>query len=144
MGDGPEKQNLMKLTSELNLEKRISFPGYVTDDEKYKHLSVADIFILTSVHEGFGIVFMEAMFCGLPIVCTNYGGQVDFLKNKENAILIDVSDVESCKDAIIGFYRDRELYRRCSENNLNRIKDFYADNVAKRYTEIFKKFLIKE
>ena len=137
VGDGPEMDFLQDLTKTLNLTGRVKFPGYIADDEKYSYLKNVDAFILTSLHEGFGIVFMEAMFAGLPIVCTNHGGQVDFLKHNENALLIDVGDVESCKKSIIKMYKDDNLYQVMSKNNKKKVKDFYAENVAAKYLKIF-------
>ena len=107
IGEGPEKENLSMLVEKAGIKDRVKFLGYVSDEEKYRYLKISDLFILTSIHEGFGIVFMEAMYCGLPIVCTNHGGQVDFLKDEENAILIDVGDVDACTDAINRFYKEK-------------------------------------
>lgn len=137
IGDGPERGYLESLTKELKLENRVFFLGFLTDKDKFDILSVSDLFVLTSLHEGFGIVYMESMFYGLPIICSNDGGQTDFLKNEENAILIDVGDVEGCKEAILRFYSDKDLYNRCSENNRDKISDFQAANVARRYIDIF-------
>jgi len=137
VGDGPEMEFLANLTESLNLTERIKFPGYIADDDKYSYLKNADAFILTSLHEGFGIVFMEAMFIGLPIVCTNHGGQVDFLVNNENALLIDVGDVESCSKSMMRVYKDDKLYKLMSKNNKIKVKDFYAENVAGEYLKIF-------
>ncbi|MDY6933220.1 MAG: glycosyltransferase family 4 protein [Spirochaetota bacterium] len=144
VGDGPDRINLENLVKNLKLEKRIHFLGYLSDEEKYKYLSVSDIFILPSMHEGFGIVYMEAMYCGLPIVCTNHGGQTDFLINGENAILIDVGDIKACSEAILKFYKDKEFYDNCSENNSKKIIDFYAEPIAMRYIEIFRDLLSGE
>lgn len=138
MGDGPEKQALQKLAQDMGVEKRVFFLGYVEEKEKYSYLSNSDLFVLTAMHEGFGIVYMEAMYCGLPIVCTNNGGQVDFLKNEQNAILIDVGDTEGCANAILRFYKDKKLYRKCSVNNRERVKEFYAEQVANKYIKVFK------
>ncbi len=140
IGDGPEKNNLLEFSLQLGLGDRVRFLGHIEEDEKFKLLSVADLFVLTSLHEGFGIVYMESMYCGLPIVCSNDGGQTDFLKSEENAILLDVGDYKSCAEAIMRFNNDRDLYERCSENNRRKINDFQADKVAKRYIDIFKEF----
>ncbi|MDY6969177.1 MAG: glycosyltransferase family 4 protein [Spirochaetota bacterium] len=144
IGDGPEKKNLQSLANELGVAKQVSFVGYLNNEDKYRLLSASDLFILTSLHEGFGIVFMEAMFCGLPIICTNNGGQTDFLKDEENAILIDVGDVRSCADAILRFYNDKALFKRCSENNTKKINNFYSANIAQRYTDIFYRLISGE
>lgn len=141
MGDGPEKEALIKLAADTGVEKRVIFLGYVDDTAKYGYLKNSDLYVMTSMHEGFGIVYMEAMYCGLPIVCANNGGQVDFLKNEENAILIDVGDTDACADAILKFRKDKKLYRKCSVNNRKKIKDFYAEHVAGRYIDLFEELI---
>jgi glycosyltransferase involved in cell wall biosynthesis len=138
LGDGPEREFLESLACELGLGDRVVFAGYVTEEQKYDFIEVSNVFISTSLHEGFGIVFMEAMYCGLPIICSNHGGQVDFLKNGENALLVDVGDIEGYARSIRRFIDDDGLYKRCSANNRMRVKDFYAENVAARYTHLYK------
>ncbi len=142
VGDGPEMEHLKDLTSNLNLSDRVVFPGYIADEKKYSYLKNSDVFILTSLHEGFGIVFMEAMFTGLPIVCTNHGGQVDFLKDRENALLIDVGDIEACRNSMLKIYQDKIIYGVISRNNMDKVKDFYAERVAERYLKIFSEIKI--
>lgn len=138
LGDGPEREFLESLARELGLGDRVVFAGYVTEEQKYDFIEVSNVFISTSLHEGFGIVFMEAMYCGLPIICSNHGGQVDFLKNGENALLVDVGDIEGYARSIRRFIDDDGLFKRCSANNRMRVKDFYAENVAARYTHLYK------
>ncbi|MCL1865056.1 MAG: glycosyltransferase family 4 protein [Spirochaetes bacterium] len=138
MGDGPEMDFLVNLTNELGLNDRVRFLGYVADENKYTYLKNSDSFILTSLHEGFGIVFMESMFVGLPIVCSNHGGQIDFLKNEENALLIDVGDVESCKKSMLRVYKEKELRSKMYKNNKKKVKDFYGEAVAYEYIKIFR------
>jgi L-malate glycosyltransferase len=138
MGDGPEKENLEKIVQKLELENKVFFLGFVDDEVKNKYLNIADIFALTSMHEGFGIVYMEAMFCGLPIICSNEGGQIDFLKNNENAVIINVGDIEACANAILLLYKDKKLYKKLSGNNKIKVKEFYAGKIAEGYIKIFK------
>ncbi len=137
MGDGPEMDYLIEKSLELGVSDRITFTGYLSDKEKFSYLSAADLFVMTSLHEGFGIVFMEAMNYGLPIVSTNHGGQVDFLTHEENALLINVGDVEGCAESISRFMSDSVLYRKCSKNNMAKVKQFYAEAVAGRYSDVF-------
>lgn len=141
VGDGPEKEYLESVVLETGVKDRVKFLGFLDDTEKYMYLKSSDIFALTSLHEGFGIVFMEAMHMGLPIVCTNHGGQVDFLKQRENAILIDVGDVKKCADGIIELYKDEKLYKKLSANNRKKIRDFYAESVASKYLDIFNELI---
>jgi len=137
IGDGPEKEYLDTVVKEFHADERVAFLGFLDDNDKYRYLKCADLFALTSLHEGFGIVFMEAMHIGLPIVCTNHGGQVDFLKQRENALLFDVGDVRKCSDAILELYKNETLYKKLSANNKKKIKNFYAEQVASQYIDIF-------
>ncbi|MGQ9843703.1 MAG: glycosyltransferase family 4 protein [Spirochaetota bacterium] len=137
MGDGPEREYLESLVSQLSLGGKVQFLGFVADEQKYAYLSQSDLFVLTSMHEGFGIVFMESMYCGLPIITTNHGGQVDFLTHGENALLINVGDTKGCAESIMKFYTDKKLYTHCSENNKKKITTLYAEKVAMRYMNIF-------
>ena len=138
VGDGPEKGRLEETASELNLEDRVSFLGYLDDTDKYRYLSCSDCYIMTSLHEGFGIVFMEAMHFGLPVISTDHGGQTDFLTNGENAILIEVGGEEACASAIELIYSDKKLYKRCSSSNRKAVDRFMADRVAGAYADIFR------
>ncbi|MBN2042147.1 MAG: glycosyltransferase family 4 protein [Spirochaetes bacterium] len=138
MGDGPEKENLKQLAEKLNLDKKVIFLGFVDEAVKFKYYNTADIFALTSLHEGFGIVYMEAMFCGLPIVCSNNGGQTDFLKNGKNAVVIDVGDTAACAKGIQELMENKTLYSAMSRNNKKDVENFYAKQVAERYIQIFR------
>ena len=138
IGDGPEKENLSGIVKRLDLENKVFFLGFVEEEDKYRYLNIADVFALTSMHEGFGIVYMEGMYCGLPVICANEGGQVDFLKSKENAILINVGDVDACADAILLLHKDKKLYKKLSDNNKIKIKEFYAEHIAGKYIKIFR------
>ncbi|HON78150.1 MAG TPA: glycosyltransferase family 4 protein [Spirochaetota bacterium] len=138
LGDGPEGEYLKNLANELKVSDKVHFAGYVDDDVKYVYLSNSRLFALTSLHEGFGIVYMEAMHCGLPIVCANNGGQVDFLEHEQNALLINVGDIPACRDAITRFYKEKTLYSRCSRNNTQKIKKFYAEAISEQYITRFR------
>jgi glycosyltransferase involved in cell wall biosynthesis len=143
LGDGPERKNLQDLANYLGLHERVRFLGFVDNEAKFSYLDASNIFALTSLHEGFGIVFMEAMQCGLPIVCTNYGGQTDFLVNEENALLINVGDFEKCAASIERFMTDKKLYNRCAQNNKRKVRIFQADKVASQYLSIFSRLSAK-
>ncbi|MBN1500077.1 MAG: glycosyltransferase family 4 protein [Spirochaetes bacterium] len=137
MGDGPEKENLQNLAADLGVQDRVIFLGFVDDEKKYRYLKASDVFIMTSLHEGFGIVFMEAMYAGLPVISTNHGGQTDFLFHEKNALLIDVGDVDACRKSIERIRKNPDLAARFSANNKKAVKNFYAENVALQYLEIF-------
>jgi glycosyltransferase involved in cell wall biosynthesis len=138
LGDGPEKESLAALAENLGLGGRVRFAGYVDSETKLKYLGTADLFTLVSMHEGFGIVYMEAMHFGLPIICSDNGGQLDFLADGKNALIVRVGDDEACRKAILRFRDDSSLYESCSKNNRLKVKDFYAANVAGKYIQLFR------
>ena len=136
VGDGPEKEKLDNLVKKLNLDKRIRFLGYISEEKKYQYLDCSDIFISTSEHEGFGINFQEALFCGLPIVTTKSGGPESFLINKENALYINKSDdLEEIAKLILELKENRELYRKIGGNNIELIKKFDMEKIAREYLD---------
>ncbi len=87
--DEKEKNRLNKMISDNWLEKSVFMVGYVAEEEITDHYKLADLFIMPSKKEGFGIVFIEAMACGLPVIAGNKDGSVDALKNGELGMLIN-------------------------------------------------------
>src|SRR5581483_5334889 len=87
-GSGPLEGELREYIEQHNLKDRVHLLGFVSEERKRRLLASADAFISGANHEGFGIVFLEAMHAGLPIIATNEGGQTDFLIEGENALLV--------------------------------------------------------
>jgi glycosyltransferase involved in cell wall biosynthesis len=94
IGDGPLKEKLQELIHKWSLGDRVHLLGFVSEEHKHKVLLASDAYVSATEHEGFGIVFLEAMEAGLPIVSTDTGGQRDFLTEGENAILVPTNDPE--------------------------------------------------
>lgn len=131
IGTGPEKENLLKLNPRVEILENI------LEKEKWQHLVNADLFVLSSLHEGFSLACLEAMAAGLPIIATNIGGQTDFL-TEENAILIEPKNIQTLKMAITKIKNNQELKNKLSKNNLEKIKQFNIAKIANVYLEVFK------
>ncbi len=144
IGDGPEKEYLEEVIKNENIDDKVILSGYVDEDIKYSYLYNADLMLMTSLHEGFGIIFMEAMYFGLPVVCSNNGGQLDFLFHEKNALICNVGDITMYAEAVNRFIEDDVLYRKCSKNNKNDIKDFSAERIAEQYIDIMTKIAYGE
>lgn len=137
IGDGPEKENLQQLAVNLGLKQRVNLLGYLSEEEKkFQYLAAADIFVLSSLHEGFGIVLQEAMQVGLPIIATNIGGQVDFIKDGENGFLVNIKDEESIADSAERILNSNDLINEFSKNNLKKVNKFSLINVSNRYLKL--------
>ncbi len=87
VGGGRERHHLEALTSTLQMDSKITFTGFTSEPSKY--LSNADLFVLPSFSEGFGIAAAEALFLKIPVLCSRVGGIPEFVKDGENGWLFD-------------------------------------------------------
>ena len=137
MGDGPERHNLESQSAELNISDRVTFLGAVSDERKFQYLSASDLYVLSSLHEGFGIVLLEAMFCGLAIVSTNDGGQVDIIKDGRNGVLVQPSDADALANAISALLKDSGRRQQIGATNKSDVKQYTISAVTERYLNFF-------
>jgi phosphatidyl-myo-inositol dimannoside synthase len=98
--DKTEKANIESLIGKLGLKDQVILCGYIPEEEITDHYLLADVFIMPSKGEGFGIVYLEAMACGLPVIAGNKDGSVDALANGALGTLVDPDSSESIKNAI--------------------------------------------
>lgn len=98
--DAGEKARIDELIIRLNLQEKVSFTGFVPDEELAAHFLLADIFVMPSEKEGFGIVFIEAMYYGVPVIAGNKDGSADALLNGEMGTLVDPGNVSELTEAI--------------------------------------------
>lgn len=133
IGDGPELINLKALAQEFGVSERLNFVGQVDEDKKFQYLSNADVFVLSSIHEGFGIVLQEAMQVGLPIVATSEGGQVDIVRDGHNGFLVPVSNEKFLADKIDSILNSKEISTKMKINNLNDIQRFSTKIIVKEF-----------
>ena len=90
-GDGKEKNNLLKLAKKLKLQKKVFFAGKRKREDVLKLMEKTPIFILPSINETFGMVYLEAMAKGCIVVCTDNSGMAGFIKDGVNGFLIEPS-----------------------------------------------------
>lgn len=93
IGDGPQKDKLKEQVRGLSLKDNVIFEGYKDYKELPIWYSAADIFVLPSLREGFGLVALEAMACGTPVVVSNVGGLPEFVTENYNGWLIEPGNV---------------------------------------------------
>jgi len=138
IGDGPEQNHLESLAVALGIRQQILFLGAVSDEKKFQYLSASDLFVLPSLHEGFGIVFLESMYCGLPIITTDCGGQTDFLKDGRNGFLVPVKDFEALASKTLTLLQNQDLRRQISATNREDVRSLSISATAERYEKVFK------
>ena len=138
MGIGEEGQKLQKLATDLNLEDRIKFLGFVSHDKIPEYLSVCDIFIRPSRSEGFGNSFIEAMAARLPVIATTVGGIPDFIDDNETGIFCAPNNPQSIVKSINLIIENRALREKIVSNAFNRVSERYSwENVAGQMKRVF-------
>lgn len=135
LGEGPLRVELERSVRELALEDRVDFGGYRPNP--YAYMARAAVFALASRYEGFGIVLLEAMTCGTPVVATDCpSGPNEVLAGGKAGLLVPVARPDLMADALERVLTDRKLAARLREAGLRRAQDFSLERVTDRFLEI--------
>ncbi len=137
IGTGSLEQELRKKAQELNVRERVHFMGYVSEEEKFRILHMSDVFISTSMHEGFGLIFLEAMASGLPIICYDNGGQTDFLEDGQTGFVVRLNDQLTIVDRCQRLIQDTGMRKTMSAECLKMVEDYFIEQSASRYEALF-------
>ena len=135
VGDGPEKENLMNLAKELSISSNIEFVGAVDRKSLNKYINKADAFVLPSKYETFGIAYIEALACGLPIITSKCGGPEDFFSN-EIGYMISNTNVDELRNEMINMINNIDKF---DPNNLREyVKSRFSNEVvAKKVINVY-------
>jgi len=143
-GDGPEKQNLKNSIMKLNIGNNVIFPGFIPDDLFPNYLKASDIFILPSItdrsgdKEGLGLVLVEAMACGTPVIGTNVGGITDIITDGYNGFLVPEKRSKELADKIVEMLNDTDQANYLSENGLKTVQKYFSwDSICIKYLTLF-------
>ncbi|MGH2564913.1 MAG: glycosyltransferase, partial [Ginsengibacter sp.] len=108
--DSLEKDFADNLIQQSGLENKVVVAGYIEDDKLPAHFAMSDIYIMPSRGEGFGIVFIEAMYYGLPVIAGNEDGSADALLHGELGQLVNPSDVKEIATAIENIIKNKSSF----------------------------------
>jgi glycosyltransferase involved in cell wall biosynthesis len=136
LGDGPERDRLIRQAVRLGLKDRVSLLGF--RHNPYKYMAAADVFILSSRWEGFANVLVEAMACGCPIVsfdCPH--GPAEILVEGEFGVLIAPESPQALAAAIVDLLGNSSLLRHLRNRGRTRAFDFTAARAAEQYGRCF-------
>jgi glycosyltransferase involved in cell wall biosynthesis len=136
IGDGPEHENLRALSRDLGLEGTARFMGGLPDDAEvmawYKRSA---IFCLPSVQEGFGIVFLEAMASGLPVVSTTAAAIPEVVPQRRAGILVPPSSPEALADALVELLEQPALCAEYGAFGREHVRRYSWERVAERFLD---------
>ena len=134
VGDGEEKECLMRLVNELHMTDTVSFLGYKQNPLPY--LQRADILCLSSFAEGFPTVVLESMALGKPFVTTPVAGASEELADNGNCGLVADWNADDYAKKIKTLLTDKELYDRMSKNCVEKVKEFSVENTVRQFDNL--------
>lgn len=134
-GVGPNKEMLEKYAQERGLGEKVILAGYRSDIPDI--LNAADIFLFPSFHEGMPVAALEAMACGLPLICSKIRGNVDIVKDGENGFLFEPEDFMTLALLLEKLFCNPKQALLFGEKNKEIVKDYSLDSLIKELIKIY-------
>jgi len=141
IGDGPEREKMEELCRKIGLCDEIRFLG--KQDAVEELLAVADIFVLPSQNESFGLAALEAMACEVPVVSTNIGGLPEVNIEGKTGYLCDVGDIQGMADRVISILENPETHQKFRKAAFEHAKTFDIENILPVYEDYYKEIIQK-
>lgn len=140
VGEGTDLSKICSKVKELGLQNRVSFLG--KQDEVAQIISLADIMLLPSEKESFGLVALEAMACGVPTVASNAGGIPELVTHGQTGYLAPVGDTVQMSEYVIKLLSDEALYQSFSQACVQRAQNqFCVEQLTEQYEQIYYRIL---
>jgi glycosyltransferase involved in cell wall biosynthesis len=140
VGEGPDRAALEARAKKLGIAQAIRFAGFVSEERKWQILAASDLYVSTSLHEGFGIVFLEAMMVGLPVLCYDRGGQADFVSDDVGRLL-PVGDTKRFGNEVRALGANPEQRARLGANAKVLAAEYSVGRYAQRYLDVYRECL---
>lgn len=142
IGDGPETANLHRLADALNLRDAVQFLGRVANDDAVaRHYFHADVFCLPSVQEGFGIVFLEAMAAGLPIVAAQAAAIPEVVPHGKAGLLVAPGSPHALADALVMLLQNPEQRRAFGAYGQQHVQQYDWGRIASLFLRTVQPFV---
>lgn len=140
VGDGPDRSECERLCRQLNLCDNIKFLG--KQDGLVEILNAADIFLIPSQSESFGLAALEAMSCGIPVVSSSVGGLPELIRHNETGFIAEIGDVKRMAKYVVDLLTNEKKYALFSENSRKRaVEVFDKSKVIPMYEDLYNKVL---
>ena len=137
IGTGPEEEYLKKLAAKLG--SKVKFLGGLENNDVYEVLKKSDLFVLLTVGDSFGIVFAEAMSCGLPVIGARAGGVPEIIQEGINGFLVEPNNLESIIEAIKELQNNPNLREEFGENGYRIFNEkFRWEIIVSEYLSVYR------
>jgi len=139
------KAKMIRIVTECNMEDRVHIIGYVPDELMAPYYRQAEIFVLPSKFEPFGMTALEARACETPVIASNLGGIKENFVSGEDSILVDPSDIEELANAMIKLLKNKAFATKIARVGYKNVIEMFSwEAIAKRTLTFYKKFLGKQ
>ena len=139
VGTGDRRPALEALTRSMGLDDAVRFTGFVSEEEKLRLLTRAEVAAYPSSKEGWGITVIEANACGVPVVAARVPGLRDAVVDGETGVLVPLGDREAMARALIDLLRDREKRDRLAGNAVARSRLYTWENTARQTLQVIRR-----
>ena len=140
VGDGPDRHDAEQEARQRGVEKHVHFLGKI--DSVAPLLAAADLFLLPTDSESFGLSALEALASGTPVIGTNVGGLPEVVRDGETGVLCGVGDVDGMSGAALELLQDETRWRRMSAYAASDARARFAkDDIVQRYEDLYKNAL---
>ncbi len=136
-----EMSRLKSMSTDNGLDEFVAFLGRRSQETLPYYYSAADVVIMPSHYESFGMVALEAMACGTPVVASQVGGLAFLVQDGETGYHINVGDMDALSDRLTTLLEDRELHQRLSQQAANFAQDYAWKNVARQMIALYQDVL---
>lgn len=136
LGEGDRRNEIETQIRELGLEEAVTLLGF--RENPFKFMAAADVFVLPSLWEGFGIVLVEAMACGTPVVATDCPhGPGEIITHEETGLLVPPANDDALSETLLRLLGNKNLREQLAGNGQERAQDFHAETVGQQYLDLF-------
>lgn len=142
VGDGPERQTAEELSRSLGIGDEVRFVG--KQEQMEDILAIADLFLLTSEYESFGLAALEAMAAGVPVVSSNAGGLTEVNIDGVTGFMADIGDVKTMSTRAIEILHDDEILKGFKQRASQHAKQYDIHHIVPLYEQLYERFLIHE
>ena len=143
VGDGPDRSDCERLVRDLGLHDDVIFLG--NQDGLEELLTVADIFLMPSQSESFGLSALEAMSCGLPVVSSSVGGLPELVSHNKTGFIAEFGDINRMAKYVLDLLTNEKKYKKFSKNAREKaVTSFDKKTVVPKYLEYYEKILAKK
>lgn len=140
-GQGPKKEELKKLTKKMDLEKNVRFEGYIKEKIKPIYYKAADIFILPSLEEGFGIVNLEAWACSTPVIASRVGGVPAVVESGKTGLLVEPGNSADLAKKINHLLKNEDMRSKMGRKGREEVKKYRWRNICNKLEKLYKKLV---